>query len=94
MFVAHDYQPGGRELAFETTIGACKKNNKQLKVDTPKEDFLQFRTERDAQLNLPKLIFQSVQLNIRAGALPHPEANGVRLMRIPLFDTEVFGRKL
>lgn len=86
VFVAHDYQPGGRELEFETTIGACKTGNKQLKEHTPKEDFLKFRTERDAQLNLPKLIFQSVQLNIRAGALPHAESNGVRLMRIPLFD--------
>lgn len=86
VFVAHDYQPGGRELEFETTIGACKTGNKQLKEHTQKEDFLKFRTERDAQLNLPKLIFQSVQLNIRAGALPHAESNGVRLMRIPLFD--------
>ena len=86
VFVAHDYQPGGREMAFETTIGACKRGNKQLKAETPKEEFLKFRTERDAQLNLPKLIFQSVQLNIRAGALPQSESNGMRLMRIPLFD--------
>ena len=86
VFVAHDYQPGGRELAFETTIGACKSGNKQLKVDTSKEEFLKFRTERDAQLNLPKLIFQSVQLNIRAGAMPKSEPNGMRLIRIPLFS--------
>ena len=86
VFVAHDYQPGGRALEFETTIGACKTGNKQLTVDTPKEEFLKFRTQRDAQLNLPKLIFQSVQLNIRAGALPQAESNGVRLMRIPLFS--------
>ena len=85
VFVAHDYQPGGRDLAFETTIGTCKLKNKQLKADTSKAEFLKFRTERDAQLNLPKLIFQSVQLNIRAGALPRTESNGIRLMRIPLF---------
>ena len=72
------------KMAFETTIGACKSGNKQLKAETPKADFLKFRTERDAQLNLPKLIFQSVQLNIRAGALPQSESNGMRLMRIPL----------
>ena len=90
VFVAHDYQPGGRELAFETTIGACKIGNKQLKANTPKEDFLKFRTERDAQLNLPKLIFQSVQLNIRAGALPQPQSNGVRLMHMPLFVDGAF----
>jgi glyoxylase-like metal-dependent hydrolase (beta-lactamase superfamily II) len=84
VFVGHDYQPGGRDLEFETTIGACKTGNKQLKANTPKEDFLKFRTERDAQLNLPKLIFQSVQLNIRAGALPHASENGVRMMCLPI----------
>ena len=93
VFVAHDYQPGGRDLAFETTIGTCKTSNKQLKAHTPKEDFLKFRTERDAQLNLPKLIFQSVQLNIRAGALPNAEGNGVRLIRIPLFGFEGLSNK-
>ena len=93
VFVAHDYQPGGRDLAFETTIGACKTGNKQLKSHTPKEEFLKFRTERDAQLNLPKLIFQSVQLNIRAGALPNAQSNGVRLIRIPLFGFEGLGNK-
>lgn len=84
VFVGHDYQPGGRVLEFETTILACKTGNKQLKSDTPKEDFLKFRMERDAQLNLPKLIFQSVQLNIRAGALPEVGASGVRLMQLPI----------
>lgn len=84
VFVGHDYQPGGRELAFETTIGECKTGNKQLKFNTPREDFLKFRTERDAQLSLPKLIFQSVQLNIRAGALPKVGENGVRLMSLPI----------
>jgi len=93
VFVAHDYQPGGRDLEFETTIAACKMSNKQLKDGTPKEQFLKFRTERDAQLNLPKLLFQSVQLNIRAGALPKTEGNGIRLMRIPLFGFEGLGNK-
>ncbi len=84
VFVGHDYQPGGRELAFETTIAECKTGNKQLKVDTPKEEFLKFRTERDAKLNLPRLIFQSVQLNIRAGALPPKMDNGIRMMCLPV----------
>lgn len=84
VFVAHDYQPGGRELLFETTIGACKTENKHLKVDTKREDFLKYRTERDRTLSLPKLIFQSVQLNVRGGALPKPAANGLPMLRIPI----------
>ena len=84
VFVGHDYQPGGRELAFETTIGICKVTSKNLKAETTKAEFVAFREQRDATLNLPRLIFQSVQLNIRAGALPSKSPNGVRMMQIPI----------
>ena len=84
VFVGHDYQPGGRELAFETTIGTCKTTSKNLKVSTSKEEFVAFRDQRDATLNLPRLIFQSVQLNIRAGALPAKSENGIRMMCLPI----------
>lgn len=87
VFVGHDYQPGGRELLCETTIGACKTDNIHLKIDTKREDFLKYRTERDKTLNLPKLIFQSVQLNVRAGALPKPDANGLPMLRIPILGS-------
>lgn len=84
VFVGHDYQPGGRALAFETSIGACKRDNKQLKADTSREDFVRFRTERDATLSPPKLIFQSIQVNIDAGRLPQPAANGRRYLKLPM----------
>lgn len=84
VFVGHDYQPGGRELAFETTIGESKRSNKQLTADTNKEQFVKFRTERDAKLSPPRLIFQSVQVNVDAGHLPKPHANAIRYLRLPL----------
>jgi len=84
VFVGHDYQPGGRELAFETTIGACKAGNIQLQGDTKREQFVQWRSARDATLNLPKLIFQSIQVNVDAGHLPKPEDNGKRYLKLPL----------
>lgn len=84
VFVGHDYQPGGRELAYETTIGACKRENKHLKADTPMSEFVKFRSERDATLAPPKLILQSLQINIRAGALPEPESNGRRFFKMPM----------
>ena len=84
VFVGHDYQPGGRELAYETTIGEQKASNKQLTAETSKEDFVKFRTARDATLRPPKLIFQSLQVNARAGALPEPDENGRRYMRMPM----------
>jgi len=68
VFVAHDYQPGGRELAFETTIAEEKKGNIQLPDGRSEAQFVEFRSTRDATLKLPRLIFQSVQVNINAGA--------------------------
>ncbi len=84
VFVGHDYQPGGRELAYETTIGASKASNKQLNADTSRADFVRFRTERDASLRPPRLIFQSIQANIDAGRLPPAEANGIRYLKLPI----------
>lgn len=88
VFVGHDYQPGGREVMWETTIGKSKKNNPQLKGDTTKEEFVKFRTERDATLEAPRLILQSVQVNVDAGRLPKAHANGLRYLSVPL---NIFG---
>ncbi len=67
VFVGHDYQPGGRDLAFETTIGEQKKHNIQLPEGRTEAEFVEFRSTRDATLKMPKLIFQSVQVNINGG---------------------------
>ena len=67
VFVGHDYQPQGRELAFETTIAAEKAGNIQLPDGRSEEQFVEFRSTRDATLKMPRLIFQSVQVNINAG---------------------------
>lgn len=84
VFVGHDYQPGGREVRWETTIGESKRHNPQLRAETSRPDFVKFRTERDATLKPPRLIFQSVQVNIDAGRLPRPHVNEVRYLRLPL----------
>ena len=84
VFVGHDYQPGGRELRYETTIGESKTHNKQLTALTSRDAFVRFRTERDATLRPPTLIFQSVQVNIDAGHLPEPGPNGRRYLKLPV----------
>jgi glyoxylase-like metal-dependent hydrolase (beta-lactamase superfamily II) len=84
VFVGHDYAPGGRQYAWETTIGAQKAGNIQLKAGTTKEQFVALRTARDAKLDAPKLLFQSVQVNVDGGKLPDPNANEVRYLRIPI----------
>jgi glyoxylase-like metal-dependent hydrolase (beta-lactamase superfamily II) len=83
VFVGHDYQPGGRELAYQTTVGEQKSSNVALNGSTSEADFISFREKRDAQLPAPKLLFQSVQVNIDAGKLPSPEGSHAYL-KIPV----------
>jgi glyoxylase-like metal-dependent hydrolase (beta-lactamase superfamily II) len=90
VFTCHDYRPGGRPLRFESTIGEQRAGNVQLDADTRREDFLRFRGRRDAELAMPVLILPSVQVNIRAGRLPDPEANGIAYLKLPL---NAFGRR-
>ncbi len=84
VFVGHDYGTGGREIRNETTIGDAKRDNIQLAADTSKADFVRFRTERDATLAPPRLIFPSLQVNADGGRLPKPAANGRRYMKAPI----------
>lgn len=85
MFLCHDYKAKGRDyFAWETTIGAQKKNNLHLNENVSREEFIELRSARDATLSMPKLILPSVQVNIRAGHLPEKEDNGVRYLKIPL----------
>ena len=84
VFVGHDYQPQGRELCYETTIGLSKQKNPQLHWKTKQEEFVTFRTQRDATLKQPQLLFQSIQTNINAGRLPEVHPNGNRYFLIPV----------
>jgi glyoxylase-like metal-dependent hydrolase (beta-lactamase superfamily II) len=84
LFMCHDYQPGGRELRFMTTVAEQKRSNIQLNERTSREAFLKFRKTRDDQLDMPTLILPAVQVNIRAGEFPGPEANGTTYLKIPL----------
>ncbi|MBI4694971.1 MAG: MBL fold metallo-hydrolase [Gammaproteobacteria bacterium] len=84
VFVGHDYQPNGRSLLFESSIGEEKRSNHQLKAETTEEQYVAFRTARDQQLTAPRLLLPSVQVNMRAGRLPSAEANGVSYLKIPI----------
>ena len=88
VFVGHDYQPGGRELAFETTIGEQKTRNVQLRQSTSREEFIQFRTSRDKALQAPRLLLPSIQINIDAGRLPKKEDNGTPYLKIPVWPRD------
>ncbi|MCB9540835.1 MAG: MBL fold metallo-hydrolase [Myxococcales bacterium] len=84
VFVGHDYQPGGRALAYESTIGEEKAHNVQLNAAMTERQFVEARERRDATLAAPKLLYQSVQVNIDAGALPPQARNERRYLKIPV----------
>jgi glyoxylase-like metal-dependent hydrolase (beta-lactamase superfamily II) len=84
VFVCHDYGPGGRDIACETSIAAQKRDNIHVRDGVTADEFVALREERDATLAMPALLLPAVQVNIRAGALPEPEGNGTRYLKLPL----------
>lgn len=85
LYMCHDYKALGRdEYAFETTVAEEKAHNIHVKQGITQEEFVQMRSERDATLDMPRLILPSVQVNMRAGHMPEPEDNGQVYLKIPV----------
>ncbi|WP_439535486.1 MBL fold metallo-hydrolase [Methyloversatilis sp.] len=84
LFMCHDYPPGGRAPAWESTVAEQRAHNIHVHDGIAEDDFVAMRTARDATLDMPVLILPSVQVNMRAGHLPEPEDNGTRYLKIPL----------
>ena len=88
VLLCHDYPAPGAAALAETSIAAQKSGNVQLDATTSEADYVAFRRRRDATLVAPRLLFASLQVNIRAGRLPSPDAAGRVLLRLPvLIDT-------
>ncbi|MGX9357180.1 MBL fold metallo-hydrolase [Roseobacteraceae bacterium S113] len=85
IFVGHDYKaPGREEFAWETTVGAQKAANVHVGGARAEADFVEMRDARDATLAMPKLIVPSLQINMRAGQMPEPDAQGDVFLKVPL----------
>lgn len=84
LFTGHDYQPGGREPLWESTVEEQKSTNSHISKCITEAEFVSVREARDATLPMPKLILHALQVNIRGGRLPEPEANGTAYLKIPL----------
>lgn len=84
LHLCHDYPPSDRELSSVVTVAEQKKDNIHVGAGRTREEFIRMRAERDAGLEAPRLILPSLQVNIRAGAFPEPEENGVSYLKIPL----------
>ena len=83
LFMCHDYGPNGRDIQWETTVADEKAFNIHVGAGKTKEEFVKFRTERDAQLSMPKLIIPSLQVNMRAGEVPK-DRYGNPVLKVPV----------
>ncbi|MGB7240855.1 MAG: MBL fold metallo-hydrolase [Sulfitobacter sp.] len=83
LFMCHDYGPNDRAIEWETTVAEQKANNIHVGGNKTREDFIKFRTERDAQLAMPKLIIPSLQVNMRAGDVP-TDKDGNLMLKVPI----------
>jgi glyoxylase-like metal-dependent hydrolase (beta-lactamase superfamily II) len=80
----HDYPPAGRQVEWSASVARHKAENKALPADRSEKEFVEWRENRDSGLSAPKLLFQSVQVNVDAGALPDPAPNERRYLKIPI----------
>lgn len=84
LYLCHDYPPNGRAPRWTSTVAEERAHNVHVRDGISEDAFVAMRTARDATLAMPVLILPSVQVNMRAGALPEPEANGQRYLKIPI----------
>ncbi|MBJ7549998.1 MBL fold metallo-hydrolase [Marinomonas ostreistagni] len=85
LFMCHDYKaPGRNEYVWETTVAEQKSSNVHIHKGITEEAFCEMRTSKDATLSMPRLIWPSVQVNMRAGDLPPAEENGMRYLKTPI----------
>lgn len=84
LFMCHDYGPNGRNIKWETTVAEQHAHNIHVKDGISEDQFVALREARDKTLAMPKLIIPSLQINMKAGELPKPEADGKRFLKVPL----------
>ncbi len=84
LFMCHDYGPNGREIRWETTVDEQRAHNIHVRDGIGEDEFVATREARDATLAMPRLIIPSLQVNMKAGALPEPDESGKRFLKVPL----------
>lgn len=84
LFMCHDYQPNGRELEYQTTVAEQKANNIHVRDGISEDEFVEMREARDKTLGMPRLIYPSLQTNMRAGHFPKPDTNETIYLKVPV----------
>lgn len=84
LYLCHDYPPNGRATTCTTTVGEQHSANIHVRDGIGEDEFVAVRTKRDATLEVPVLLLPAIQVNMRCGAFPEAEDNGVSYLKIPL----------
>ncbi|WP_458525330.1 MBL fold metallo-hydrolase [Onishia taeanensis] len=85
LFLCHDYPGPDRDTRqHQISVTEQRAHNIHVHEGVSEADFVKRRTERDATLGMPRLILPSVQVNMRAGAMPAAEANGQVYLKVPI----------
>ena len=84
LYMCHDYAPNGRPIAWETTVDDEKKCNIHVGAGIDEDQFVAMREARDKTLGMPRLILPSLQVNMRAGSMPDPDAAGKVFLKLPV----------
>jgi glyoxylase-like metal-dependent hydrolase (beta-lactamase superfamily II) len=84
MFLCHDYPPAGQSPRAEVSVEEQRRANIHIRDGVDESAFVAMRRHRDAGLAVPRLLWPSLQANIRGGRLPQAEANGQRYFRLPV----------
>ncbi|MDA0224103.1 MAG: MBL fold metallo-hydrolase [Proteobacteria bacterium] len=85
LFLCHDYKTKTRDtFCWQTTVAEQKVSNVHVGGGKSQDEFVDFRTKRDAQLDMPKLIIPSIQVNMNAGKMPAPDAHGDVYLKVPI----------
>jgi glyoxylase-like metal-dependent hydrolase (beta-lactamase superfamily II) len=85
LFLCHDYKTKTRDtFCWQTTVAEQKASNVHVGAGKTQDEFVDFRTKRDAQLDMPKLIIPSIQVNMNAGKMPAPDAHGDVYLKVPI----------
>ena len=84
LYTGHDYPAEGEAEQAAATVAEQKAGNRMLHDGIGEDAYVAARNARDATLSVPRLLLPALQINLRAGALGQPEANGTHYLKIPL----------
>jgi glyoxylase-like metal-dependent hydrolase (beta-lactamase superfamily II) len=83
VLMCHDY-PENRTAQWLTSIKKQREENIHINVSIDEDSFVAMREKRDKTLGAPRLLFPSLQVNMRAGRLPPAGESGKAFFKIPL----------